>query len=66
MDTDKLLNQSEVAKYLGLSKAWLERARWAGNGPRFIKFGRAVRYKAADLEKYLAERERSSTSEVKK
>ncbi len=62
MDANRLLNQVEVAEFLGLSEAWLERARWAGDGPRYIKFGRAVRYKSSDIEKYLAKRERSSTS----
>lgn len=64
MDANKLLNQAEVAEFLGLSKAWLERARWAGDGPRYIKFGRAVRYKISDLEKYLSDRERLSTSDA--
>lgn len=62
MEANRLLNQTEVAEFLGLSEAWLERARWAGNGPRYVKFGRAVRYKFADIEKYLASRERMSTS----
>ena len=64
MGQDKLLNQKEVAEFLGLSTAWLERARWSGTGPRYVKFGRAVRYKFLDVESYIAERERSSTSEV--
>lgn len=64
MESSRLLNQTEVAEFLGLSEAWLERARWAGDGPRYIKFGRAVRYKFSDLEKYLANRERTSTSEA--
>ena len=40
-----LLNTSEAAKYLGISKAFLERDRWAGAKVQFIKIGsRAVRY----------------------
>jgi predicted DNA-binding transcriptional regulator AlpA len=63
MDTNRLMNQREAAEFLGLSTAWLERARWQGNGPRYIKFGRACRYRLADIEKYLVERERLSTSD---
>lgn len=45
----KLWNQKTLADYLGKSTAWCERARWAGEGPRFIKLGRHVRYRADDV-----------------
>lgn len=45
----RLLNQRDLAEYLGKSTAWCERARWAGEGPRFIKLGRHVRYRADDV-----------------
>lgn len=60
----KLLNQREAAEILGLSTAWMERSRWDGSGPRFVKFHRAVRYKLSDLLAYVDERGRTSTSEV--
>lgn len=44
-----LWDQRTLAQYLGKSTAWCERARWAGEGPRFIKLGRHVRYKAEDV-----------------
>jgi len=44
-----LWTQKELAEYLGKSTAWCERARWAGEGPRFIKMGRHCRYRVADV-----------------
>lgn len=45
----KLWTQKDLAAYLGKSTAWCERARWAGEGPRFIKLGRHVRYRVSDV-----------------
>lgn len=60
----KLLTTDQAASYLGVSKAFLERDRWAGARIPFIKVGtRAVRYRLADLENYLEGRVRRSTSE---
>lgn len=62
--TDHLLTTKEAAKYLSLSKAFLERDRWAGAKIPFLKVGnRAVRYRLADLEAFLASRVRYSTSD---
>lgn len=62
--TKTLYNTSEAANYLGLSKAFLERDRWAGARIPYIQVGaRAVRYRLADLEKYIESRLRKSTSD---
>ena len=45
----RLMDQRDLARYLGKSTAWCERARWAGEGPRYIKLGRNVRYRADDV-----------------
>jgi len=45
----RLMNQRDLALYLGKSTAWCERARWAGEGPSFVKLGRHVRYRADDV-----------------
>ncbi len=64
MQTD-LLNTIQAAKFLGLSKAFLERDRWAGAKVPFIKIGdRAVRYRIKDLESYIESRYRTSTSHI--
>jgi predicted DNA-binding transcriptional regulator AlpA len=48
-----LLTQKDLAKYLCKSEAWCERARWAGDGPKFIKLGRHIRYKADDVAAWI-------------
>ena len=50
-DTD-LLDTDEVAKILRLKKNTLEIWRFQGKGPRFLKLGRAVRYRRADVTRY--------------
>jgi predicted DNA-binding transcriptional regulator AlpA len=49
----KLLHTIEAAKILGVSKAWLERKRWEGAGPVFVRHGRAVRYELEALEQWI-------------
>lgn len=63
--SEKLLKTPEAALYLGLSKAFLERDRWAGAKVPFIKISaRAVRYRLQDLEAYIQSRIRLSTSDT--
>jgi hypothetical protein len=38
-----LLTPKEAAKVLKVSSSWLAKARMQGNGPPFIKIGRAIR-----------------------
>ncbi len=60
-----LYNTEQAAQFLGVSKAFLERDRWAGARIPFIKIGaRAVRYSPDDLESYLNQQRRFSTSEI--
>lgn len=47
------LTESQVAEQLGLSVATLRAWRHRGKGPRFLRFGRAVRYLPADLETFI-------------
>ena len=47
------LTEHDVAKQLGLSVATLRAWRLKGKGPRFVRFGRAVRYLAADIEHFI-------------
>jgi len=60
-----LFTTGEAAQFLGISKAFLERDRWAGARIPFIKVGsRAVRYRISDLETYLDTQTRRSTSDM--
>ena len=63
LEIDHLLHETETAKILSVKVSTLRRWRWAGQGPRFIKLGAAVRYDPQDLKNYLAERVRTSTSD---
>lgn len=58
-----LLTQNHLAEYLSKSTAWCERARWNGQGPKFIKLGRHVRYKVEDVLAWVDSNSRQSTSE---
>jgi predicted DNA-binding transcriptional regulator AlpA len=52
---NKLLNNSEAAEFLGMSPDTLPRWRWAGIGPAYLKVGRSIKYRRADLEAFLNE-----------
>ena len=59
-----LYTTAEAAHYLGVSKAFLERDRWAGARIPFIRVGsRAVRYRLDDLDDYIGSRKRRSTAD---
>ena len=60
---NQTLTTPQAAEYLSLSPNTLNRWRWSGDGPRFIKMGRAVRYRVTDLDEWIAERSRASTSD---
>lgn len=57
------LTTREAAHYLNLSYRTLEKMRLTGNGPRFRKHGRYVRYHIADLDVWSEGRRQSSTSD---
>jgi predicted DNA-binding transcriptional regulator AlpA len=58
-----LIKTPAAAEYLGVSVAFLEKRRVYGDGPRFVKLGRAVAYRRADLDVWIETRTRRSTSE---
>jgi excisionase family DNA binding protein len=58
-----LLTAEEAAQLLKVSLSWLAKARMRGDGPPFIKIGRAIRYSDAALQQWMKSRQRLSTSE---
>jgi len=58
-----LHDQKAAADILDKSVAWMERARWAGNGPPYFKIGRAVRYEEDALYAWIAEHCYTSTAQ---
>lgn len=63
MSEQVYLKTDETAVRLGLNPGTLRHQRIRGSGPPFVKFGRSVRYRLADLDAYMAVRVVSSTSE---
>ena len=63
MTTD-YLKTPEAAKVSRLSVPTLERLRLKGDGPPFIKAGKSVIYRRADLDAWLASRLVRSTSDT--
>jgi predicted site-specific integrase-resolvase len=58
----KHLNQRELAERWNISQRTLERWRWVGDGPQFLKLGGRVVYRVEDVERYEAEQLRDSTT----
>ena len=46
------LNQSELAHRWGISPRTLERWRWLGQGPAFLKIGGRIAYRLSDVEAF--------------
>lgn len=57
------LRTQDAADYLGLSKSTLEKYRLSGDGPQYVKMGKAIAYKTEDLDAWVDARKRNSTSE---
>ena len=52
-----------AAEYLRLSTSTLNKWRLQGDGPPFLKLGRAVVYRLQDLDDWLGQNVRGSTSD---
>ena len=48
----ELLTQAALARRWKVSPRTLERWRWLGRGPQYMKVGGQVRYRFADVEAY--------------
>ena len=48
-----LIDEVALAVRLGVSRSTLQSWRYAARGPRFVKLGRLVRYRNADVDAYL-------------
>lgn len=60
---ERLLNTRQAAEALGVCTRTLEGCRTRGDGPAFLKIGRATRYRPGDLLDWLESRVRRSTSD---
>ncbi|HET6809821.1 MAG TPA: helix-turn-helix domain-containing protein [Acidimicrobiales bacterium] len=53
---EKLLTPEEVAKLLGVPIGTVYRWNYRGNGPARLRIGKHVRYRPADVARWLEER----------
>ena len=59
----RLITTTDAAKFLGVSKAFLERDRWAGARIPFVRVGsRGIRYEVSALETYIQQRTELTTN----
>jgi hypothetical protein len=62
-NTSTLLTTIQAASFLNVSPRTLEGLRHRGGGPNFRKLSKCVRYEVADLEKWVEQSRRTSTSD---
>ena len=58
----ELLTQAALAKRWKVSPRTLERWRWLGRGPQYMKVGGQVRYRLPDIEAYEAAQLRATSA----
>jgi excisionase family DNA binding protein len=55
-EPSSMMTSNEAAKYLGYSGSWMRQSRMVGkSGPPFIRCGRSIRYRRADLDHWQEE-----------
>jgi excisionase family DNA binding protein len=57
------LTPKQTAAYLNISTSTLAKRRLYGGSPRYVKIGRAVRYRKSDLDDFMASNIQRSTFE---
>lgn len=65
MSQTKYLTTKEAAFYVRLCESSLEKKRVQGDGPEFVKLGRAVRYEQSALDAWMHANKRNSTSDIR-
>ncbi|THJ64591.1 helix-turn-helix domain-containing protein [Arthrobacter echini] len=63
MDQDTMLTAPQLSEWLGTTSGNLAQMRYLGTGPKFVKLGRAVRYRQSDVEAWLGAQTRQQTGE---
>lgn len=61
LSPDTLLTPGQYAAYALTTEAQLAQQRYRGEGPRFVKFGRTVRYRWSDILAYIEASTRQQT-----
>ena len=58
----ELLDEASLASQLRVSRSTLQSWRYSGRGPRWIKLGRLIRYRLADVDAFLAANTRGNVA----
>ncbi|WP_114393545.1 helix-turn-helix transcriptional regulator [Oleisolibacter albus] len=56
------LTQTDLARRWRISPRTLERWRWLGRGPKYLKIGGRVVYRLEDIEAFEAEKQREAVA----
>jgi len=59
----KLLNEKQVSALTGRAVPTLQKDRLKGTGLRFVRLGRLIRYRPEDVEAWIEQNLRESTSD---
>lgn len=58
---EQLRKPEAVADYIGKTVGALAQMRHRGNGPKFVKLGKAIRYRDSDITEWLEQNTRQQT-----
>ncbi len=64
MEHDEYGTDKKVSEITALSRQTLKKLRMGGNGPHYVKVGRAIRYHLPTVLTWMAQHQRRSTSEI--
>jgi len=62
--SDTFLNQIDLARRWRISHRTLERWRWQGTGPAYLRVGGAIRYRLGDVEAFEAQQLRQAKQDA--
>lgn len=62
LPASRMLRTPEAAVFTGLSASTLNKLRLVGDGPVYLKLGKAVVYDTSDLSAWLSSKRRRSTT----
>ena len=65
MENKKFVDTAAVATYTGMKSGTFEKMRVCGDGPKYYKIGKAVRYRLEDVDEWLAARCAGNTGDYK-
>lgn len=56
-EREPLVKTAQVAEYLGTTVNQLMRLRFEGKGPKYVRLGRSIRYRWADVDSWVNEQQ---------